>query len=757
MSHSARIARSGSEVRQEPRATTGIWIDKVNALETDLNLGDLLAILRRNLASIGACALVGLGLGLAYLVLKTPSYTSLTQILVEPRSKTAVDSSNNVAPGQIIPDPGAMESQEKILRSYSVLSRVVAREKLAEDPEFTRSRWASLSRLLNQFRGEGLSAADSAGAELIAIQNLAQKLSIKRASSSYVFDVEVASTDPVKSARLTRAIAEAFLVDQAETKAGDARQANSMLDARLGELRTQVQAADTAVETFRSTNGLLLATGSLVNEQQLAQVNAGLVQAQAATAEAKARYERMQRIVQTGGLPDTVNESFNSVVVQRLRDQISAAAQREAMLASRLQGAHPDLVEARSRMGSLRSQLNAELRRILEGARSELEIARSREAQYVDRSDAIKKETNEKNQARIQLAALERDAGALRRQLETFMARERDTREQQQLFTADARIITQAFVPNRPASPNRPMVLILSLLGGLGAGLAQALLRAQMDTTVRTRQVIEQTAELRFLQAMPEMVRSRMARVVRFGSKQTRTEQISESFLRVLETISLQNHRDSDPYRAAVTRLVANLRGGRSDAAAKCVLVVSPRSGEGKSCLALSLAQSEAQAGSRTLLVDADFRNPDLSAVFAPKAAREANAADLESATFKSMVYAFNEADADFLPLSAIMLSLGRQMRLGRMAEGLAKIAESYDRVVIDGGALLDDGMASSIIHLADQVVMVARHGETALADLVDAARAVDVPLDRRSGVVVTMSPDAARNRGVTAFGSQRA
>ena len=179
----------------------------------------------------------------------------------------------------------------------------------------------------------------------------------------------------------------------------------------------------------------------------------------------------------------------------------------------------------------------------------------------------------------------------------------------------------------------------------------------------------------------------------------------------------------------------------------KCLLVVSPSSGEGKSCLALSLAQSEALAGNRTLLIDADFRHPDLSAVFAPKAAEHANVAELEAGNYKSMIYAFNEADADLLPLSAIMLSLGRQMRLKQMMEGLARIAETYDRVVIDGGALLDDGVTTAIMNIADQVVLIARAGETQGMDLLDAARSIDIPLDRRSGVVLTMSPDASRQR----------
>ena len=91
MSHSARIARGGAEVWQDPKSRTGLWVDQTDAPEGELQIGDVLAILRRNLSSILAYALLGLGLGLAYIALKTPTYTSLTQILVEARSKTAVE------------------------------------------------------------------------------------------------------------------------------------------------------------------------------------------------------------------------------------------------------------------------------------------------------------------------------------------------------------------------------------------------------------------------------------------------------------------------------------------------------------------------------------------------------------------------------------------------------------------------------------------------------------------------------------------
>ena len=222
MSHSARIAGGGAEVWQDPKSRTGLWVEHTETPESELQIGDVLSILRRNLSGILAYTLLGLGLGLAYLALKTPTYTSLTQILVEGRSKTAVDSTGNVASGQIIPDPGLMESQEKILRSYAVLSRVVTRENLTQDQEFMRSRWDWMKAIykIGPLRDKSTGPVPANSAELTAIQNLSQKLYIKRTSNSYVIDAEVSSEDPVKSARITRAIADAFLADQSEFEIG---------------------------------------------------------------------------------------------------------------------------------------------------------------------------------------------------------------------------------------------------------------------------------------------------------------------------------------------------------------------------------------------------------------------------------------------------------------------------------------------------------------------------------------------------------
>src|SRR5581483_10228064 len=53
-----------------------------------------------------------------------------------------------------------------------------------------------------------------------------------------------------------------------------------------------------------------------------------------------------------------------------------------------------------------------------------------------------------------------------------------------------------------------------------------------------------------------------------------------------------------------------------TDGTKRAIAVVSPDSGDGKTYCAANLAIAFSQLGSRTLLVDADMRNPRLAALF---------------------------------------------------------------------------------------------------------------------------------------------
>ena len=68
--------------------------------------------------------------------------------------------------------------------------------------------------------------------------------------------------------------------------------------------------------------------------------------------------------------------------------------------------------------------------------------------------------------------------------------------------TVDFRVIDPPFVPSKPAWPNRPLLLSLVTLGGLGAGVAVAFLLSQLRRTVTDRRVLRELTGLPLLGAV---------------------------------------------------------------------------------------------------------------------------------------------------------------------------------------------------------------------------------------------------------------
>ena len=135
------------------------------------------------------------------------------------------------------------------------------------------------------------------------------KRSITRVGRTYVLDIGYTSHDPARSATIANAIADAYIVDQLESKYQATRRASGWLQDRIKELRKQASDADRAVLDYKEKNNIVSVGGStasgprLLGEQQIEDMNTQLGQARAAAEEAKARLERITAVMKKD-LPD---------------------------------------------------------------------------------------------------------------------------------------------------------------------------------------------------------------------------------------------------------------------------------------------------------------------------------------------------------------------------------------------------------------------------------------------------------------------
>lgn len=699
------------------------------------DLGGLFGILRRNLWKIILSTLAGIILALTYLAVANPSYTATASLFVDPRNRKTV--LEETVPGGVSSDLALVESQVSIITSDAVLGRVVDALGLDQDPEYAP---APSSGLLSKIKALIIPTAGERNPRFQAVTSLADRIKVKRAQKTYVVDVDVVGSSPIKAQRTAQAVVDAYLADQTAAKAAEAKRANALINSRLGELREQVRKAETRSDEFKRTNHILTSEGGVVTEQQLSKLNGELITARAVAAESKAKQEQIVTALKTSPTAELIPDAVRSSLIQRLRNSYAQVARREAALSSQLQPRHPVLKEVRSQLAEVKAQINAELKRIAAAAQADFQIATSRERDISTQLERAKSEVMRTNTAQIKLRELEQDATASRELLRLFLARAKETQEQQNVSTPDARVITPPSVPAKPSKPVSFLILALGLLGGLGLGLASALIGDHLDKSVRSASDFLPHVPGHAVANIPMLAAAPAFSPITWGNGPGSSRVDAAQFSDLLTALADFKNSGAAHYRQSVLRLLTRIKTHQSPGRPHTVLFASPTADAGNSATALALAYAAALAGERVLLIDATSSNPALSRIFATSL----NSNNVVVLDNKEHLANITTRDAKtglaFLPIALADLRTLKNQQRRRLIAGLNGLIQRYDLVMIDAGAVLEDESALCLLPAADQVLLVARARETTRGAIAETMEVLEPARDRLTGAVLTMT-----------------
>jgi uncharacterized protein involved in exopolysaccharide biosynthesis/Mrp family chromosome partitioning ATPase len=211
----------------------------------------LSAAARRQARVVAITAVVGLLLGLAYVVSAVPQYTAKTDILI--------DSPKNA----FTFDAGAIDSQVEVMKSDEVALSVVSTLKLMLDPEFTGTRVTLVGRPFSLLRSlfdvggwfpTGKKSDVELGDELqrAALLHLKGNLDVRRVGRTYVMEVAYTSPDRGKAAAISNAFAEAYLTEQRNAKSDATQRAET----QLAKLNEELNESDLAIQRFKADHNI---------------------------------------------------------------------------------------------------------------------------------------------------------------------------------------------------------------------------------------------------------------------------------------------------------------------------------------------------------------------------------------------------------------------------------------------------------------------------------------------------------------------
>lgn len=583
-----------------------------------VGIAEFSQILRRRWKTIAATTALVTCLGLAYAFLARPQFTAATSIFVDPRNRASFQiEQTGTGAGY---DPNLVDSQIVLIESEAVLQRVIEAEKLLDDAEFTR--------------GPGNAAFN-------VLRNLKEAVKVKRPDRTYVVEIQVRTQEAAKSARIANAIARAYLSDGRDSKSETANREQNWLETHIRNLQSRLKEAEARVEAYKVENKILGVEGKLVGEQQLSELNRGIVEAQRKASEARAVLDQVEILKKNGKLADTTLEALKSPTIERLRGQMAEITRLEANARTTLGPRHPAAIEVREQLVETRRLISEELARIAEGARSNFAVAKGNVTGLERQLDALKRDATGINRTLLRLRELERAVDAQKAVYEKFL-RDKEQIARLSVDTPAGRVIAPAIAPQIRSFPNRPLILALAMAAGLFLGVGLALVLETLSRARRPPPRSAATTWSRETWSRPTWSRTENHPDVRASGFEPETPAppdrqpatlamlpppIRQSRLRWLHAsgtttggskapiaLDAVDREPNSPYAREVTRLAARISDMVGDETPVTVMISGARPHAGNPALTINLARALAGFHRNVVLVDGTGARDGLTA-----------------------------------------------------------------------------------------------------------------------------------------------
>ena len=259
----------------------------------------------------------------------------------------------------------------------------------------------------------------------------------------------------------------------------------------------------------------------LLSDLQVQETNTQMLTAQAATAEAKARLDRIEEVLKSpapGEALGTVSDSLKNEVINRLRQRYLDDSERVAKFSAMMGPNHLAVVNLKNEMALLQASMVDELQRIAQTYKSDYEIAKAREDSTRASLGKQIQEAGASGQAQVDLKELESASQTYHTIFENFLQKYTEAVQQQSFPISDARVITPASRPISKSYPKTTLIALLGLMVGIGAGLVNALVLRNFDRAMRRPRDVEERLGLECLGMVP-LIATRQRKTTSHGPK----------------------------------------------------------------------------------------------------------------------------------------------------------------------------------------------------------------------------------------------
>ena len=535
------------------------------------------------------CLSVSLIVAVLYNYTTRPVYQAAAQILIDRDTPNVLPNKELVDLSQGSAD--YYQTQYQLLRGRMLAEKVVERLGLQKSAEFqTGPMMTPWERFQRRFLGRPPAVAlDHDGMPLSpAVAAFRSRVTVEPVPGSRLVNLRFTAYEPPLAAQAVNALAQLYIEQSLEFRFTTSTEATGWLGDRLKEQQQKVEIAEKALQQYREKEGLLnFEEKQSLMDQKLSALNGAVLNARTERITKETVYNQMRNLgpAQLESFPMVIG----SLVIQRLKSQLSDLEKDQARLSETLGDKHPDLIKVRSQIRATEEKLRSEIRDVVRAAETDYRTAGQQEANLQVSLDVVKREALEVNRKAIEFSVLKREVESNQQLYKELLNRNKQTGLETELKTTNIRVVEKAEVPRAPISPQHVRNYQLAVLIGLALGVGLTVLFEHLDNTLKTPEDVKEHLGLPFLGMVPDV-----------GARPTAAGTPRAS------PLILKNPQSAvaESYRVLRTNLIFS----SAETTGRVLVVSSASPGEGKTTTVANLASSLALNGAKVLAVDADLR-----------------------------------------------------------------------------------------------------------------------------------------------------
>jgi len=601
---------------------------------------------------------------------------------------------------QDLRDSDALNTIVKKINRSEVLLRVVRSNNLVNHPAFSGTNHTT---------------------EKEVVRRLASLVESRLQPGTRLIDVTVHHANPELAQELANSVATNFIRLEWDQRLISATSGNETLEREAAKLKKKLEVSEKALQEYKVKNQTVsFEEGKNSISETLSDYSRRHSQANAERVGLQTDLGEINKVKDNPEALLNIASVYKDPAIAALREKVMQEEAQVATLTNKWKPKYPKMRDAQTNLVNLKEQLKDLILKSPVVVQSSYENALARE----------KNLETELNNARAQELALMSNAipynilhGNKERDkllYESVSKRLTETDLTKSIENHAITLIEPASLPVKHAKPNRPQIMLISVLSGLLVSLTFIFITHRFDTSIKTVDQAEKTLNLPVLGAIPidKGPKVKLSPLVMVNEPHSIC---AESFRSLRATLGMLG-RDSER---------------------RVFLFTSAIPAEGKTFSCVNYALCQAQQGQRTLLIDFDLRRPTVASSFSlPSDTPGVSDYLLGKDSFANLVRLTNHANLSILTAGPKVPNPAEQLTGGWVKQLLAEAQQAFDRIIIDTPPLNAISDTLYLLSFAQVICLVVRAGITPKKAVKRAIETMHRANAYPSGIVLNCLPE---------------